>query len=145
MLCVIITLLIATAEAILSPAIQPMRIFCPSKYDVNFNNSCIGAFNNLDGYSQVLQSTDPNHVSRNLTINSMGLTTAHFLPEIVNTVCVENGSSPIDNLRNNLSLQLHSLSSNMHHVTFKSCLDIKNKNVSAVSGYYFITTNGGLY
>ena len=103
MFCVIITLLIATAGAILSPVIQPIRIFCPSQYDVNFNNSCISEFNNLDGYSQVLQSTDPNRVSRSLTVNSMGLTTARFLPEIVSTVCVENGSSPIDNLTNTLS------------------------------------------
>ena len=144
MFCVIIILLIATTGAILTPAIQPIRTFCPSQNDVNSNNSCISEFNNLDRYSQVFQSADPNRVSRNLTINSMGLTTAHFLPETVNTVCIENGSSPIDNLTNSLSLQLQSLSSNLHHVTSKSCLDIKNKNGSAVSGYYFITTNGTL-
>ena len=144
MFCVIIALLIATAEAILTPTIQPIRTFCPSQNDVNSNNSCVNEFNNLDRYSQVLQSLDPYRVSRNLTINSMGLTTAHFLPETVNTVCIENSSSPIDNLTNSLSLQLQSLSSNLHHVTSKSCLDIKSKNASAVSGYYFITTNGTL-
>lgn len=66
-----------------------MCIFCLSQDDMNFSKSCISEFNNLDGYIQVLQSADPNRVSHYLTINSMELTTAHFLSEIVSTICVE--------------------------------------------------------